>query len=434
LKQLSHLITIFKSNFLSLSFRNFFRLLTVDALVKISGFALLPVYLKLLTQEEFGLYGYLLAMVGYLATLLNGGLYLIQSKLYFKYPEAQRGSVTYTISITLLCILGGITCVLVLFGFDKGFFLMLFKHPFDYSLFRLPLLTGVVVTAYGLMITHYYLASGNIRKLQLFNLLRSLVIHALVIVLLYSQPQINGAYIRVAVSFYAELGITALFAALIYQSIDLKFDWSIAKKALRQTFPITIYIVFSLIIFLSDRFYIERMGSLKDLAVYNLAWALAGIIPFISSSIHSIWLPELLKESEQSLIWSKARSMGLKLLVGFTLISICIMGLVKVLLLLSIINKKYEEVLPILPIVLLGAMLLSIFQLVFNYLLSVSRIHILIYIGLGVAILAVWGTPVFVLQWGVYGAAISMVVLNVGLLVPSLMACSYLYRHSTKQK
>ncbi len=381
-----------------------------------------------MSQEEFGLYGYLFAMVGYLATLLNGGFYLVQSKLYFSYLPAKRGSILFTINIILISVLFVTIVVLIFFDIDKTFFELLFKHPFNYTIYRLPLLIGVFTTAYALMITQFFLASGLIKKLQLFNIIRSVLIHTTVLVILYLMPNLESSYIRIAGTYYVELIITAIFLVFLYRSMTFSFDWAIAKKAVSLSLPITIYIIFSLVIFLIDRFYIERLGSMKDLAIYNLAWVLAGVIPFISNSIHSIWLPELLKETDLRIVWSKAHSMGLKLLLGFSIISIGILVLVKLLLVLLIINPKYEEVIPVLPIVLLGSMVLSIFQLVFNYLLSISRIHVLVYISFGVAIVGVFITRELVLKWGLYGAAVSMLLMNLGLLIPSILCSIYFYK------
>lgn len=384
-----------------------------------------------MSQEEFGLYGYLVAMVSYLALLMNGGFYLVQSKLYLQYPEDERGDVLYTLNVILGFILLIVLLSLALSNLDQSFFLLLFKHPFDYSLFRLPLLMGVFATAFQFMITYYFLASGSIKKLQLFNILRIVAVHSIVLGLLYTLATSHTAYIRVTGAYFVEFILVVIFMISMVQSMTKKWRWTIVRESLALAFPITVYIAFSLVIFMSDRFFIERLGSMKDLAIYNLAWVLAGAIPFISNSIHSIWLPELLKEKDHKLVGKKARAMGLNLIVGFAIVSIGIIILVKMLLQFSIIDEKYEEVIPVLPIVLIGSTLLSLFQIVFNYLLSISRIRVLVYISFIVAIGGVWITQLLVLKWGVYGAALSMVIMNLGLLIPSLMYSVYFYKKHT---
>ena len=212
---------------------------------------------------------------------------------------------------------------------------------------------------------------------------------------------------------------------------DLKFDVAIAKRAIWLVAPISLHTIFSLIIFMSDRYYIEQIGTMKDLAIYNLAWTISGIIPFISNSAHNIWLPDLLREKDGGKIWIKAKSMALKLILGFTTIAIGTIFLVKILLVFSIIDHKYDQVVPVLPLVLFAAIILSFFQLTFNYLLTMSKIHVIVMIGFLTAIASVFITKKLVLIWGVYGAAISMVILNLMLLLPSLFFAYHFFKKST---
>jgi len=64
--------------------------LSIDILVKASGFLLIPVYLRLMTQNEFGLYNYLLSIIQTFSLVLNLGLYIPQSKLYHTLPSRKE--------------------------------------------------------------------------------------------------------------------------------------------------------------------------------------------------------------------------------------------------------------------------------------------------------------------------------------------------------
>jgi O-antigen/teichoic acid export membrane protein len=213
---------------------------------------------------------------------------------------------------------------------------------------------------------------------------------------------------------------------LMLRHSNFKFDVTIAKRAIWLVLPISIYTIFSLVIFMSDKYFIEQLGTMKDLAIYNLAWTVSGIIPFISNSAHNIWLPDLLSEKDEKKIWIKAKSMAIKLIIGFTTVSILTIVLVKILLAFSIIDHKYDQVVPVLPLVLFGSIILSFFQLTFNYLLTMSKIHVITIISVVAAFASVFIARKLVLIWGVYGAALSMVILNLMLLLPSLFF-SYLF-------
>src|ERR1700761_7682151 len=98
------------------------RLLTVvslDIFVKASAVVLLPVYLRLMTQDEYGLFNYILSIIYAVAMLLNLGLYIPQSRLYHDYPAPhERARLIASIHILLV---GGLLILVLpvyLFGLD----------------------------------------------------------------------------------------------------------------------------------------------------------------------------------------------------------------------------------------------------------------------------------------------------------------------------
>jgi len=72
--------------------KRFFGLFSIDILTKASGFILLPIYLKLMTQEQFGMFGYVLSLISNIAMVLNLGLYVAQSKLFHDYQERKKNN------------------------------------------------------------------------------------------------------------------------------------------------------------------------------------------------------------------------------------------------------------------------------------------------------------------------------------------------------
>ncbi len=80
----------------------FFSVLSIDILVKAAGFVLLPFFLRLMTQSEFGLYNYILSIVQTFSLVLNLGLYVALSKLYHLYTvQEQKGELLFTIFSSL---------------------------------------------------------------------------------------------------------------------------------------------------------------------------------------------------------------------------------------------------------------------------------------------------------------------------------------------
>ncbi|WP_219809656.1 hypothetical protein, partial [Campylobacter concisus] len=55
--------------------KNLISVMSIDVLVKASGLLLLPIYLKLMTQEEFGIYSYAIGLSSFLALVGSMGVY-----------------------------------------------------------------------------------------------------------------------------------------------------------------------------------------------------------------------------------------------------------------------------------------------------------------------------------------------------------------------
>ena len=114
--------------------KNYAKVFSVDILVKLSSFILLPVYLKLMTQEAFGLYTYLLAIISSFSLVMNFGLYVAQSKLYQDFhDEGERGSLLYTINVMLLSFLSACLLITYFAGLDYRLVALLFINKIDYS-------------------------------------------------------------------------------------------------------------------------------------------------------------------------------------------------------------------------------------------------------------------------------------------------------------
>src|ERR1041384_545764 len=107
------------------------RLLTVlslDILVRVSGFILLPIYLRLMTQEEYGIFNYLQSIISTFSLVLNFGLYVSQSKLYHDFTHSrERGQLLFSIHLFLFGILLAFLLPAYFFKLDYQVVSILFK-------------------------------------------------------------------------------------------------------------------------------------------------------------------------------------------------------------------------------------------------------------------------------------------------------------------
>ena len=154
---LSGFVRKYKENVLH---KRFFTVLSIDILVKVSGIILLPVYLRLMTQEEYGLYNYLLSIILTFSLVLNFGFYIPLAKFYHDYKDAlQKGKLLFTLSSLLAIALFLVIFIIYFFGFDYKIVNILFKNEINYSHYRVAIMMAVIVSVLNFMLTSFFFTS-----------------------------------------------------------------------------------------------------------------------------------------------------------------------------------------------------------------------------------------------------------------------------------
>lgn len=406
-------------------------------LVKGSGIILLPIYLKLMTPEEFGLFGYLAAIISTFSLVFSLGMYAAQSKLYHDYDNARaRGVMLGTLNLVLLAFVGLLFFAILVFDVDYTAAHFLVKTPIDYGRYRLSVLVGVLAALYSMMLINFFLTSDDLKKVQQFNISRIILINVIVLSVLYftRDSDNDGVFIRLMGTNLTDLAIIGFFSYFYIKHIRFSFDKQIAIKALGIGFPLLISAILGIFINLGDRYFLEKYGTLKDLSVYNLALSVAGVIPFIFTSFQNIWLPQFFKEKDVQSNRAKSRKVVIALAGVMVLISIGILGLVKVLLMLDIIDDRYDAIMPVLPIVLITAIVTALTLMFSNHLVYLNKLHVIIITGVVIAVMGVVLNQYLVPRFNVYGAAFSALALNLTYFITYAFVSKYYYDKELSKK
>ncbi|MGZ3908608.1 MAG: lipopolysaccharide biosynthesis protein [Flavisolibacter sp.] len=392
--------------------RSFTTVLGVDILVKASGFILLPVFLRLMSQEEFGLYNYLLSIIQTFSLVLNLGLYVSQSKLYHTYGSRQeRGQLLFTIIVTLLAFLGISYLVMILFGWDEWIIRSLFDNHPVYGQYKGIVLLSLLVTVLSFMLTNFFYTSEKIRLVKNYNISRILLINLMALAALYFFRK-DAVGTRLKATYLTELVLLGVFSVYFIRELVPNFSRKLMWKSFKLGLPIMVSALFGIVVNFSDKFLLQKYGSLKDLSNYYLAFSFASIIPLIFASLQNVWLPVFLKEKDMEKNFKRTRSLLSKLLVIFFALALLIWGLFTIMLWTRIIPSKYTSVIWILPILLVTQIFSATTSLLTNYLIYFEKTSLASLTGAvmsGISLgLGLWLVPV----WGVYGAAVTTVTVS----------------------
>lgn len=406
----------------SILLKRLLAVLSIDILVKLSGILLLPLYLRLMTQDEYGLYNYILSVILTFSVVLNFGLYIPVSKFYHDDTDpVKRGELLFTVSTLLIGALIILLFPVYFFHWDDAIIHILFKNPINYGSYRMGILLALIMAVLNFMLTNFFYSTEKIRHLQRYNVARILSINLACISALYLLRNVDSVQVRLITTYLVELILFAIFALTFVKEAGRRFNARVARTGLKLALPVMISAVFGIVINFSDKFFLEKYGSFKNLSYYYLAAACAGVIPLIFTSFQNAWLPLFLKEKDLRRNIEKTNKLLLRIFFVFIGFSVFIVLFIKIVLRLGIIQSKYDEALYILPLLLLSQIFSSMVPLYTNYLIYFEKTWLASITGLTLCGVSLSLSLLLIPPYGVYGAA------TVSLLSNLIYLCLYYF-------
>jgi O-antigen/teichoic acid export membrane protein len=401
----------FKNNLL---LRRLLTVLSLDVLVKASAFILMPLYLRLMTQAEYGIFNYILSIVYCYSVLLNLGLYVPQSKLFHDFADKkEKGKLIYNIN---LLILGGILLLVVpvyCFGLDFHLVKLLFTNTVDYPRYRWLILLMTLTALLAYMLTNFFYTAERIDLIKQFNLMRVIGINVISLAALYFLKKRDSIQVRFIAIGFVEGGLILTYYIHCIRVMQPKIDKKIMLRSLKLGLPIMFNTFSAIVINYGDKFFLEKYSGYNQLSVYYLAFSFSSIISLISLSLQNVWLPLFFKEKDLQRNMYKTRKMMIRLTVGIIALSCAIMVALVVFLWLRIVPPNYHETLYVLPIMLISQILACLALQYSNYLFYFEKTVFVLFAGIAIAVVDTLMNMYFVARFSIYGAAFTLLVSNV---------------------
>jgi O-antigen/teichoic acid export membrane protein len=395
----------------SIVLKRFANVFSLDILVRASNLFLLPVYLKLMTQDEFGLYGYILAIIGIFSQVLNFGLYLAQVKLYHDFTGEERRSLIFSINVILISFLILFIVPIYFFKLDRFIITILFSHEINYLGYRNLVFLAIIVSVYVLMIQNYLMTSEKIKKYQLYNFLKLIFVNSIVISALWARNS-DSVMIRLKYGYITESVLLLGFGVYYIKQMNTRFNFKFAKKAIKISIPAMLSALLAMVFNFSDKFILEKYGNFKDLAIYNLGILLATIIMLVFSSFQTVFLPFFFKEKDVTKNFNKTKAILIRMFGIFILLGIFIIAGARLAFVFHIFQPKYFTVLMILPILLLTQISQTMVLLLSNYIVYFEIVYVGTIIVFILSPLNIYLNLYFIPRYNIYGASFSALLIS----------------------
>ncbi|MFA6200188.1 MAG: oligosaccharide flippase family protein [Bacteroidales bacterium] len=421
-------------------FSRFVNVFSVDVVVRGANFLLIPVFLYLMTKEEFGVYGYLYSFAMTVSGILNFGFYLSITKLYADTIEDKRGqaSMLFTITTSLL-VLVSISMLIIYFSkVDVSFFSLLNKsndiNSTTYLTYRVYVFLAILSMIFTNYLTFYFVSSEQIKKLQAFNFIRFFLANGTAVLVLYFSSA-DAAMLRLAITYFAEFLLTLVFGSFLVKKVIPKFDTYYLKKAFKIGTPVMIAALMGAMINFGDKFFVMKYAGVNDFAEYNLAILFATIISIVFQSFNFVWLPLFFKEKDLSVLKRKTRRYTFIIFVCLIGLGLLIWLIIFAALKLKIIPPNYTDgILIVLSILILSQIFASLIGLYINYMTYFEKTYIQVFVGGGLSVIGYFLFDYFTKYYLGIGAAIVLLILNIISFIFYYLRTQYYINNRLKQK
>lgn len=241
---------------------------------KALGFVLLPLYVRRLTMADYGVLGILEITSQALIAVCGLGLYMALNRWFWdRSSQSKQKEIVFTIAAFLT--FSSVIFYAVFHYLAPSLSRLIFASADYIYLLRLV----VLVSLLEIIIQVFFTVMRLQEKAKLFTISN---VSRLLITLLLTIYFIIGLKRGISGIFEAQLaGIMfylLLISAYIIRNIRISFQSDILKEMLSYSLPLIISSISGIVLMMTDRYFLNFLVDLPQVAVYNLAAKFANLI------------------------------------------------------------------------------------------------------------------------------------------------------------
>ena len=389
--------------------QRFSKLFSIDIFTKGAGFLLLPIYLNLMTQEEFGNYSYIFSIVGMLGFVFGMGQHATINRFYHS-DEHNSDTLIENLHLVLFSSFLFFSSLLIIF--QSYFVELFFKFSIGDTLYFTMILLATLMALNKVFMSYLY-QSENIKLVQKKNIFDFFITNIIAISFLYFLSYSKDELRIFAITLASIISLTIFYKKFISKS-HLKFanrSKVFYKRILFNGFPMAVGSFANFFISFGDRFVIEKLLDKVSLGIFSFTMVMVGILMMIFGVFQNVWLPYFFKEKNLDRSFKRVY----KIIFLFLSISIAMgIGLHFLVYILSnyFIEYSYIKSLDFLWILVVA----SFFQICSMIMGGFYQIFEISYIGVPINILAgalnIYLNYHFIVKYGLIGAAVSTLLIS----------------------
>jgi len=365
-------------------------LTAADAISKVLGLLLTPLFLNFMPKEDFGEYSFIIVIVGGLPAFITLGLHISQIKEFSSEIEVTIQRAVF--SSTLISVLVVSLLILTIFSitgaseYVMGHF---FKIDTNKEMKWLLISLYSVSSCIGLILYSHTIALKNTKILIIFSLVKMILINGISIYLLAIKFNEDSSLSRLLGSTIGDVFFNAIFFFFFCKKYFIfRVDKKYLLKALNLGLPMVPAAFAVLISSSSDRYFINKYFDFTYVAEYSLSVLCVSPLQMIMASAQTILSPTVWAFKNDA----EAFQHSTKFLFNFSLLLMPILLIIQAVIyfakMYNIIPTTYEYINIISLLLSFQTFTFILLQVPFNIFIKHSRTRLVAIISISIAILS----------------------------------------------
>lgn len=384
-----------------------------DAIIKAASFLLMPLFLAMMTKEEFGVFSYMFYAISLIPPVLTLSLYVPM----IKNISANRDNFLlqkniYSTSLYFILIVLFAVTALAMTPLGDELFIKSVETTRLTKVKQLLFLAMANLNTLNLLSYSLVLARGSAKDIVRFNLYRFIFVSAAAVAALaYFRADYGGSVSRMGGVVAGEtLMLLLFFLWMGRRYLSPVFDVAYFRSALKVGLPLTIGAVINFFTLFCDQYILNKELSHTHLAEYNLALQFAMPLQMIMTALQTAWAPHIFSVESHREAWDQSRKLAKKLFAWMPLLILALTVLAWSLSLLELVREEYGVYIVLTPVLCLSVAGMAMSHLEKNLLVRTDASMDFILLSVAGAVVKIALCYVLILSLGLIGAAVGAAV------------------------
>lgn len=386
-----------------------------DLMPKIITFFMIPILTKYMSDAEYGIYSYIIVLIGLFSMTYMLGLDGALTRFYYDYKEKGREKELVS-SIWLFLFLYDVAISIILLLIGKGLSKLMLKD-IPYSPYFILLVLICFFTTFSSLPLVLVRLKEQALRFGIFNILATIT--NVLFIFYFVTFKGEGAEGNLKANLFTYIVFSIVYIVINFKYLKPNINISIVKTALKYGVPLIPHSVGAWILMSSDRFFLNMYSTKEELGIYGLGYQFGMLVYFLIVAINKAYVPFFFKTAVEE---KENASSIFQDIIKYYLILIISIGFglslfAKEIVLIMAQSESFYPAYSVVPLISLAYVFNGFYYMSVNGIFYSKKTYILPFSTGVSAVVATILNYLLIPNYGMYGAAIATVAAYITLFI-----------------